>query len=120
NRVVMASPFPEDQDERLVRFLAHDGIEVVAFRGLGCPNSDVIWALPPETGYDLATSYVARAPGSRRCVHAVQQMAHRFRHRPHRKGNRQASGDQYASMGLGSAADHGNKKSYPRLWKALE
>ena len=34
-RVVMASPFPDDQDERLARFLAHDGIEVVAFRGLG-------------------------------------------------------------------------------------
>jgi maleate cis-trans isomerase len=57
-RVAMASPFPEDQDEGLVRFLAHDGIEVVAFRGLGCPNSDVIWELPPETGYDLATSLV--------------------------------------------------------------
>jgi maleate isomerase len=55
-RVVMATPFPEDQDERLVRFLAHDGIEVVGFRGLGCPNADVIWELPPETGYDLATS----------------------------------------------------------------
>lgn len=37
-RVVMASPFPEDQDERLVKFLAHDGIEVVAFRGLGVPT----------------------------------------------------------------------------------
>jgi maleate isomerase len=55
-RLVMATPFPEDQDERLVRFLAHDGIEVVGFRGLGCPNADVIWELPPETGYDLATS----------------------------------------------------------------
>jgi maleate isomerase len=55
-RVVMATPFPEDQDERLVRFLAHDGIEVVAFRGLGCPNSEVIWNLSPETGYDLATA----------------------------------------------------------------
>jgi maleate cis-trans isomerase len=58
----MASPFPEDQDERLVRFLAHDGIEVVAFRGLGCPNSDVIWALPPETGYDLATAMLREHP----------------------------------------------------------
>ena len=61
-RVAMASPFPEDQDEGLVRFLAHDGIEVVAFRGLGCPNSDVIWELPPETGYDLATSLVREHP----------------------------------------------------------
>src|SRR5262245_19658967 len=34
-RVVMASPFPEDQDERLVRFLAHDGIEDVAVCVLG-------------------------------------------------------------------------------------
>src|SRR5262245_14418517 len=47
-------------------------------------------------------------------------MAHRFRHRPHRKRNRQASGDQYTSMGLGSAPNHGNKTSYLRLWKALE
>ena len=52
----------EDQDERLVRFLAYDGIEVVAFRGLGCPNSDVIWALPPETGYDLATVLLREHP----------------------------------------------------------
>jgi maleate cis-trans isomerase len=55
-RIVMASPFPEDQDERLVKFLAHYGIDVVAFRGLGCPNAEVIWQLPPETGYDLAAS----------------------------------------------------------------
>ena len=61
-RVVMASPFPEDQDEGLVRFLAHDGIEVVAFRGLDCPNSDAIWALPPETGYDLATALLREHP----------------------------------------------------------
>jgi maleate cis-trans isomerase len=61
-RVAMASPFPEDQDEGLVRFLAHDGIEVVAFRGLGCPNSDVIWELPPETGYDLSTALVREHP----------------------------------------------------------
>ena len=61
-RVVMASPFPEDQDERLVQFLAHDGIEVVAFRGLGCPNANVIWDLPPETGYDLATSLLREYP----------------------------------------------------------
>ena len=62
-RIVMASPFPEDQDERLVKFLAHDGIEVVAFRGLGCPKADVIWELPPETGYDLATALLREHPG---------------------------------------------------------
>src|SRR5438552_5023460 len=61
-RVVMATPFPEDQDERLVRFLAHDGIEVVAFRGLGCPNSEVIWNLSPETGYDLTTALLREHP----------------------------------------------------------
>jgi maleate cis-trans isomerase len=61
-RVVMASPFPDDQDERLARFLAHDGIEVVAFRGLGCPNAEVIWELPPETGYDLATALLREHP----------------------------------------------------------
>ena len=61
-RVVMATPFPEDQDERLVKFLAHDGIEVVAFKGLGCPNSHVIWDLAPETGYDLATSLLREHP----------------------------------------------------------
>jgi maleate cis-trans isomerase len=55
-RIVMASPFPEDQDERLVKFLAYYDIEVVAFRGLGCPNADVIWELAPETGYDLASA----------------------------------------------------------------
>ncbi len=61
-RVVMATPFPEDQDERLLRFLAHDGIEVVAFRGLGCPNSHVIWSLAPDTGYDLATALLREHP----------------------------------------------------------
>src|SRR5574342_500413 len=61
-RVVMATPFPEDQDKRLVRFLVHDGIEVVAFRGLGCPNADVIWNLSPETGYELATALLRERP----------------------------------------------------------
>ncbi len=55
-RVVMASPFPEDQDARLVRFLAHDGVEVVAHRCLGYENSKIIWTLSPETGYELASS----------------------------------------------------------------
>jgi maleate cis-trans isomerase len=58
-RIVMASPFPEDQDERLVKFLTHYGIDVVAFRGLGCPNADVIWELAPKTGYDLAASLLS-------------------------------------------------------------
>ncbi|HKY07092.1 MAG TPA: hypothetical protein VJQ55_02580 [Candidatus Binatia bacterium] len=61
-RVVMASPFPEEQDERLARFLAHDGIEVVAFRGLGYANASAIWDLPPETGYDVATSLLRENP----------------------------------------------------------
>jgi maleate cis-trans isomerase len=61
-RVVMASPFPEDQDERLVKFLAHDGIEVVAFRGLGCPNANVIWSLAPETGYELSMELLRDHP----------------------------------------------------------
>jgi len=61
-RLVMASPFPEDQDEALARFLANDGVEVVAFRGLGCSNPDVIWELPPETGYDLSTALVREHP----------------------------------------------------------
>ncbi len=61
-RVVMASPFPKGQDERLVRFLAHDGIEVVAFRGLGCPNANVIWELAPETGYDMSMALLRQHP----------------------------------------------------------
>ena len=61
-RIVMASPFPEDQDERLVKFLAHYGIEVLAFRGLGCPNADVIWELPPESGYELASALLHEHP----------------------------------------------------------
>jgi maleate cis-trans isomerase len=61
-RVVMASPFPEDQDARLARFLAHDGIEVVAHRCLGYSNSKAIWELPPETGYDLAASLLKEHP----------------------------------------------------------
>lgn len=61
-RIVMASPFPEDQDERLIKFIEHYGIEVVAFRGLGCPNADVIWELPPASGYDLATALLRAHP----------------------------------------------------------
>jgi maleate cis-trans isomerase len=61
-RIVMASPFPEDQDERLVKFLVHYDIEVVAFRGLGCPNADVIWELSPASGYDLASSLLREYP----------------------------------------------------------
>ena len=61
-RVVMASPFPEDQDVRLLRFLSHDGIEVVAHRCLGYNNSKVIWELSPETGYELAASLLREHP----------------------------------------------------------
>jgi maleate cis-trans isomerase len=61
-RVVMATPFPEEQDERLVRFLAYDGVDVVAFRGLGCPNASAIWELPPETGYELARALLREHP----------------------------------------------------------
>lgn len=61
-RVAMASPFPEDQDARLIRFLQHDKIDVPAHRCLGLPNSKEIWALPPETGYDLAASLLSENP----------------------------------------------------------
>ena len=61
-RVVMATPFPEDQDARLIRFLAHDGIEVAAHRCLGYENSKAIWDLPPETGYDLASTLLRDHP----------------------------------------------------------
>jgi maleate cis-trans isomerase len=61
-RVVMASPFPEDQDVRLSKFLAHDGIEVVAHRCLGYNNSKVIWSLLPETGYELAAALLREQP----------------------------------------------------------
>ena len=53
-RVVMASPFPADQDARLVRFLEHDEIHVTAYRGLAYENSRVIWGLPPESGLEVA------------------------------------------------------------------
>lgn len=61
-RVVMASPFPEDQDVRLAKYLAHDRIEVVAHRCLGYNNSKVIWDLSPETGYELASSLLRDHP----------------------------------------------------------
>lgn len=61
-RVVMASPFPEDQDVRLVKFLAHDQVEVVTHRCLGYNNSKVIWNLSPETGYELASSLLRENP----------------------------------------------------------
>ena len=62
-RVVMASPFPEDQDARLSRFLAHDKIEVVAHRCLGYNNSKVIWELSPETAYELVSALLRENPG---------------------------------------------------------
>ncbi|MFQ5930046.1 MAG: hypothetical protein ACE5MK_10120, partial [Acidobacteriota bacterium] len=55
-RVVMASPFPADQDARLVRFLENEKIQVEAYQGLGYDNSKMIWDLSPQTGYDLAAS----------------------------------------------------------------
>ena len=70
-RIVMASPFPEDQDERLVKFLAHYGIEVVAFRGLGCPNADVIWKLPPGERVRVGGVAVERPSECRRHLHAM-------------------------------------------------
>ena len=61
-RVVMATPFPEDQDVRLAKFLAHDGIEVAAHRCLGYNNSKIIWELSPETGYELASTLLREHP----------------------------------------------------------
>ena len=61
-RVVMATPFPEDQDVRLSKFLAHDGVDVVAHRCLGYNNSKVIWNLAPETGYELAAALLREHP----------------------------------------------------------
>ena len=63
-RVVMASPFPEDQDARLIRFLKHDDIDVIAHRCLGYQNSKSIWDLAPETAYDLASALLRLADGS--------------------------------------------------------
>jgi len=62
HRVVMASPFPDDQDENLIRFLDHYHIEVAANRGLGYNNTHEIWELPPETGYDLASAVLQECP----------------------------------------------------------
>ena len=61
-RVVMATPFPEDQDTRLIRFLEHDGIHVEAFRGLACENSREIWALPAESCLDVARPLLREHP----------------------------------------------------------
>jgi maleate cis-trans isomerase len=63
-RVVLASPFPADQDTRLTQFLAHDGIEVLAHRCLGYNNSKVIWSLSPETGYELASTLLREHPNA--------------------------------------------------------
>jgi maleate isomerase len=63
-RVVLASPFPPDQDTRLTQFLAHDGIEVIAHRCLGYNNSKVIWGLSPETGYELASTLLREHPNA--------------------------------------------------------
>jgi len=62
HRVVMASPFPDDQDENLIRFLDHYNIEVAANRGLGYENTQEIWELPPETGYELASEVLRECP----------------------------------------------------------
>jgi len=56
HRAVVASPFPEDQDARLVRFLEGERIQVKACQGLGYDNSKIIWDLPPQTGHELAAS----------------------------------------------------------------
>ena len=61
-RVVMATPFPEDQDARLVRFLEHDDIHVEEFRGLACANSREIWALPAESGLEVARPLLKKHP----------------------------------------------------------
>lgn len=61
-RVVMVSPFPEDQDVRLIRFLERDDVAVVAHRCLGYHDSKTIWALPPESGYDLASALLREHP----------------------------------------------------------
>ena len=56
----MASPFPHDQDVGLVRFLAYYDIQVAAFHGLGYDNTDVIWNLPADTGYQSASALLSK------------------------------------------------------------
>lgn len=61
-RVVMASPFAEAQDARLIKFLTGDGIEVMAHKCLGYDNSNTVWKLSPQTGYDLAAALLRDHP----------------------------------------------------------
>ena len=110
-RVVMASPFPEDQDERLVKFLAHDGIDVVAFRGLGLPQRRSDLATGAGNRLRIVDGVVARTSRGRRRLHAVQQVAHGFRHRAHRERQRQTGGDQYSGVDLGGAARDGHARA---------
>ena len=106
-RVVMASPFPADQDARLVRFLEHDEIHVTAYRGLAYENSRVIWGLPPESGLEVARPLLKDNPD----VDGLYMPCNKWRITPIidqlGAGVRQARGDQHPGMDLDGAEGHG-------------
>lgn len=62
NRIVMASPFPEDQTQRHVSYLRQHGMDVLDYTVLGYRTSAEIWALPPESGYEAAADLIRRRP----------------------------------------------------------
>ena len=114
----MASPFPADQDARLVRFLEHDEIHVTAYRGLAYENSRVIWDLPPESGLEVARPLLKDNPD----VDGLYMPCNKWRITPIidqlGAGVRQARGDQHPGLDLDRAEGHGAEPTGGRIRQA--
>lgn len=61
-RIVVASPYEEERNRLLARFLAQQGIEVVAMKGLGLKRAMDISKLPFHTSYQVAREAWRLAP----------------------------------------------------------
>lgn len=78
NRVVMVSPFREDQDVRLSKFLAYDESEVRSSQVLGLRQFQRRLADPARNRLRPCVGPSVRISQRRRRLHVLQQMAYHF------------------------------------------
>ena len=61
-KVAVATPYPEERNVLLAKYLEARGYEVVGMRGLGIERASEIARLPFETPYELAVEVAKAAP----------------------------------------------------------
>lgn len=63
-RVAVATSYIDELNQRLVDYLTHEGLEVLAIEGLGVVGVQQVFAVTPATLNDLAGRVLSRAPSA--------------------------------------------------------